>query len=273
MQDVAGAEPLALGQSLLPGYRVLGHLGRGETLDVYDVWSEERWSRCVVKVLRPDHRDDATAGRQLVREGRLVQRLQHPHIVRGYATIVQPEPAVVLETLTGATLSHLLEQGRRRLPAAEVVFLGIHLCSALHYLHGRNVLHLDLKPANVVSERGLAKLLDFSIARPPGRGVKEEGTPAYMAPEQVAGGELTAATDAWGLGAVLYEALSGEAPFPGSEPLHYEQLERPLRPLPRRRPAALTELITACLAIEPVARPGLAAIWDCLHDLAPGEVR
>lgn len=207
------APTLAVGAVIAPCYRVLGHLRQGNELDVYDVWSEERQCRCVAKVLRLDHRDDGSARRRLLREGHLLLGLTHPHIIRAYELVPTPSPVLIVETLTGETLGHLIASRRRRLPLAELVCLGLHLCSALHYLHNRGTLHLDLKPSNVVSERGLAKLLDFNIARAPGLCRKRMGTDQYMAPEQAHGGRLSEATDVWGLGTLLYEAATGQRPL------------------------------------------------------------
>jgi len=102
-----GPPPLRAGEFLAPSYRVVGHLRRGRDLDVYDLWSEERTARCVGKTVRPDRVEDQTVRRRLLREGRLLARLTHPHIVRAYETVSQPQPIVVLETLPGETLAHL----------------------------------------------------------------------------------------------------------------------------------------------------------------------
>ncbi|WP_237409383.1 protein kinase [Streptomyces sp. M2CJ-2] len=124
-----------------------------------------------------------------------------------------PVPLVVLETLTGETLSHLVHRLRRRPSAADVALLGVQLCSAIHYLHGQGLLHLDLKPSNVVVDCGHAKVLDLSIARPPGPAPAGVGTFCYLAPEQARGGPLSAAADVWGIGITLYEAAAGDVPF------------------------------------------------------------
>jgi serine/threonine protein kinase len=99
---------LGPGETLLPGYHVIEHLRRGQSLDVYDVWSEERACRCIAKVLRPDCLHDAAAARRLAREGQILSRLAHPHIVRIFARFSQPQPALILETLTGETLGSVL---------------------------------------------------------------------------------------------------------------------------------------------------------------------
>ncbi len=146
------------------------------------------------------------------------------------------------ETLTEATLAYLINTNRRRLALSDVVNLRILLCSAVQYLHRHNVLHLDLKPSNVVSERQLAKVIDLSITRSPARDRKGARTPQYMAPEQARGGYLSPATDVWGIGAVLFEATAGEEPFNADdeddEP-SYVQTERRISPIAPARSGTL----------------------------------
>jgi serine/threonine protein kinase len=268
-----GPPPLGAGETIAPGYVVIAHLSRGSHLDVYDAWSEERACRVVAKMPRPDCLDDRATVRALLREGRLLRRFTHPHIVRAYEVIKEPRPTVILETLTGATLAYLIDTGARRLPLADVVHLGLHLCSALHYLHGHDVLHLDLKPTNIVSEGRMAKIIDLSIARPPGRGREGAGTSQYMAPEQVTGDYLSPATDVWGVGAVLWETTTGEEPFNADdedddEP-SYEQLERRIDPIRsyRRVPTAFADLVDSCLEPDPAGRPTVGEIADALNEM------
>lgn len=211
------APSLAPGTSPVPGYEILGHLARTGWLDLYDSWSEERACRCVIKVLRPDRLGDAGLRERLLREGRWLRTFAHPHLVRAYEIFESPEPLVVLETLTGETLSHLIDRLRRRPAAGDVVLLGVQLCSAIHYLHGQGVLHLDLKPSNVVVDCGHAKVLDLSVARPPGIAPPGVGTFCYLSPEQARGGGLSAAADVWGIGITLYEVASGDVPFDRGE--------------------------------------------------------
>ena len=259
---------LVAGETAVPGYRVLRHLRRGADVDVYEVWSEERACTCVAKIVRPDRRRDRRPARRLLREGRLLRRLAHLHLARAYAVYTDP-PTVILEVLTGQTLERrLVDSGR--LPAEEAACLGAQLCSALHYLHRQPLLHLDLKPSNIVCERGLAKVLDLSIARRPGRARRGVGTRHYMAPEQARGGLVTPATDVWGLGVVLFEALTGQPPFPlGPDSPRYPQLVTRARPLSgqRRLPSELARLVDAALDPNPDARPTLTQAFLTLDGL------
>ncbi|MEV0411407.1 serine/threonine-protein kinase [Streptomyces sp. NPDC050448] len=270
------APPLAPGTAPAPGYEVLAHLARTGWLDLYDAWSEERDCRCVVKVLRPDRRDEPRLGDRLVREGRWLQAFTHPHLVRAYETFESPEPLVVLETLTGETLSHLIGRLPRRAAAEDVAVLGVQLCSALHYLHGQGLLHLDVKPSNVVVECGHAKVLDLSVARAPGIAPAGVGTFSYLAPEQARGGTLSAAADVWGVGVTLYEVATGDVPFDpgdtgagttdGEAAPWYPQLEGPAPPVTTRRrlPRALAAAIDACLRPDPAARPSIPELSAAL---------
>ena len=99
------SDVFAEGAELARGYRVVSHLSRGRTLDAYAVWSDQRDCLCVAKVLRPEKLDDRSARRRLRAEGRLVERLSHPHIVRAYELVERPQPVLVLEALTGETLA------------------------------------------------------------------------------------------------------------------------------------------------------------------------
>jgi len=266
-----GPPPLETGETIAPGYEVITHLHRSNYFDVYDAWSEERASRCIAKVPCPDLIYDPAVGRRLVREGRLLKKLTHLHIVRAYETLKHPRPTLILETLTGETLQHMIETRQRRLPLKGVTVLGIQLCSVAHYLHRHGILHLDLKPSNIVAERGLAKVLDLSIARSPGRGAKGTGTLEYMAPEQARGGYFGPATDVWGIGAVLFEAATSEPPFGAyDDENRYEQLERRAEPvrLYRRVPATFDDLVAACLEPDPTRRPTIDELARSLTALA-----
>jgi eukaryotic-like serine/threonine-protein kinase len=294
-ERAAGAEPIAPGSELAPGYEAIAHLRRGNDLDVYDAWSTERAARCIVKALRPDRLRKRRRRRALLREGELLAELSHPHIVRAYETIEAPLPMVVLETLGGQTLSHLIEEGPDA-STEDIAHLGLQLGSAVRYLHRHRILHLDLKPSNVIAEAGRAKLIDLSLARAPGTAPPGIGTWHYLAPEQARGGELGPAADVWGLGAVLFEVATGEAPFDDdpdawskaesngsgtyseAPPERYPQLERRARRPEQVRPLPswLADPIAACLEPVPADRPSIEELlgtFEHLAGLPPAERR
>ncbi len=167
----------------MKGYQLLELLSSGHACDTYDAWSEERGCRVIVRT------------GDVRREGRLLRRLTHPNIVRVYEV---HRDWIVLETLSGSTLDAL-----GALERDDAIEMGRQLCSAIGYLHGRGWLHLDLKPDNLIADGGRLKVIDFSIAQRPGRIEPGTGTRRWMAPEQEHGGRVSAATDVWGIGAVL----------------------------------------------------------------------
>jgi serine/threonine protein kinase len=272
----AVAPPLEEGELLAPAYEVRFHIARSRVLDVYDVWSHERDTHCVAKVLRPDRLHEAKARRRLYREGRILLGMTHPHVVRAYEMLAGPNPVLVLEPLTGGSLDHALRADGPLAPGV-VVQLGVQLCSAMHYIHGRGLVHTDLKPGNVMGDRAFAKVLDFSLARAPGRGHPGRGTVAYMAPEQARGGLVFGAADVWGIGAVLYAALTARAPFPAVEDgPRYPQLTRAADAVGEHRelPAPFDELeaiVAACLQAEARARPTVGELADRLDWLLDDE--
>jgi serine/threonine protein kinase len=172
------------------GYELLELLSSGHACDTWDAWSEERECRVIVRT------------GDVRREGRLLQRLTHPNIVRAYEV---HRDWLVLETLSGSTLSALPVLER-----ADAIEMGRQLCSAVGYLHRKGWLHLDLKPDNLIAEAGRLKVIDLSIAQPPGPIEAGTGTRRWMAPEQVRGGTVTAAADVWGIGRVLAAAGGGD---------------------------------------------------------------
>jgi serine/threonine protein kinase len=286
--DGARVPVLAPGEPVAPGYDVVEHLRRGQALDVYAVWSHERCCLCVAKAVRPDHRHVPRVRRRLVLEGRLLKTLGHPHLVRAYETVTSPDPVVILESLPGMTLEYLIESRSRRLPLGDLANLGLHLCSATRYLHGKGYLHLDLKPSNVIENGGLAKIIDLSVARPPGAAPHRLGTRFYSAPEQTGGGQVTWATDVWGIGTVLYEAATGWAAFEPYDDAEHEllehggflQLHRRALPVRRRRrslPVEFCAAVEQCLHPDPQERPLLADLMARLQDFmewpatAPGQ--
>ncbi|PKW19064.1 serine/threonine-protein kinase [Saccharopolyspora spinosa] len=288
-------EPYPPGDEITPGYRVIQHIRRGQELDTYDAWSEKRYCRCFIKSVRPDLAHHEGVRERLELEGRLLLSFTHPHIVRAYDLVGgEHGPVVVLETLSGATLSHLVETRTRRLTAAELAHLGQHLCSAMAYMHDHGYLHLDLNPGNIIADMGRARVIDLNFARQPGPSRGGAGTPCAMSPEQIRGGMLSQETDVWGIGLVLYGAATGIQPFDVGtsgerrdtivldEPTNFEsesvsalqarcpQLTVPAPPIrtQRRLPKAMSTAIDACLRQDPQQRPTVAELAEALSAVA-----
>ena len=278
---------LGAGDFIVPGIRAEQRLGGGERYEAYLGWHEHLFAPVVVKVVRPDLVKDSATLRGLQREVDMLGRLAHPVVVRSFAAEVGGErPHVVLEHLDGPRLSTLL---RRYGPLAldQLLPLGLELCSALHYLHAESVVHLDVKPSNIIMGSP-PRLIDLSIARSVADAAQLDhvtGTDAYLAPEQAdppVSGSPGPAADVFGLGATLFEGLTGERPFtkgsssPGALPAEqWPQLVDDARPLPRGVHPALSCPILACLSRDPAARPTageLAGLLEPLVDQLPKPV-
>jgi serine/threonine protein kinase len=198
--------------------------------------------------------------------------------VRGYE-LLEDGPIAIMETLAGETVGHLLDRGG--LDTDEVAWLGLQLATALRYLHRHGLLHLDVKPSNIIACAGRAVLIDLSLAREPGRYRAGLGTWCHLSPEQARGEHLTAAVDVWGLGTVLYEAATGEPAFEDDATVASsedtwqtgEQLDAGFPQLETRAPSApgpLGPVIDACLAPDPRERPTLPELAARLRPHAPG---
>ena len=265
------------GDEIYPGRHAVRLLGGGSRYWAYLACDDALYSLVVVKVLRPHRVEDSAALEGLAAEARNLRTLQHPVILRCFGSVLEgPRPHLVLEFLEGPRLSTLL---RRHGPLAleQLVPLGVQLCSALHYMHSRRMLHLDVKPQNIIMGAP-PRLIDLSIARTFARGRALElpvGTDAYMAPEQcdpVAAGGVGPEADVWGVGATLYEAVSRRRPFRDSPDTSADggelpQLREEPEPLPQSVPRALAEPILACLEAHPEDRPTPAELAANLETL------
>jgi len=259
------------GTEILPGYEVVSLMRRGGRLDTYDVYSHERDSRCVLKIVRDERAHEASCRDALVREGVLLRDLTHPHLVRAYEVVEAPRTAIVLETLSGATLAALIEDAP--LAPADTALLGLQLVSVLSYLHRHGWLHLDVKPSNVVVESGRAILIDLSLVGRPGDGRAHAGTNGYLCPEQARGRDLSTACDVFGLGVTLGESLTGFLPY--DEEGHWDHgraSRRPGRAFRRRLSETskpMNDLVGACIDPHPLGRPRLDEVRSVLQALQP----
>jgi len=256
------------GDEFAPGRFCLNKLGGGSRYEAYLVWDETLYSIVVAKVLRPNLVEDVHALRGLKGEIDLLLRLNHPVILRAFdATLGGSRPHLVLEHLEGPRLSTLIRK-YGWLPPEQLLPLAMQLCSAIHYLSGQRVCHLDIKPANIIMS-GPPRLIDLSIARSveqAARSGKGVGTDNYMSPEQCDPdrfGPVGPASDIWGLGVTMYQAATGELPFSRSSPNErWPVLHEDIKPFERVVPAAIAKPLLACLEKSSPNRPTAAELHD-----------
>lgn len=266
------------GEMVAGRYRMGHPLGSGGMAEVYDAMDERLERPVAIKLLRADLSGDPGLRRRFEVEARSAARLVHPNVVGVFDTgELGDRPYIVMERLPGSTLADRLrdgpmdEPGTRRL-ASEVL-------GALAAAHAAGIVHRDVKPSNILWARdGSVKVADFGIAKGLEPLLDTQsgditgtnlviGTPAYLAPERLAGERATPSSDLWSLGAVLYEALAGMRPFsratalvqdperpepvpvevrrPGVDPRLAAAIDRALARLPSQRFASAAEMATA----------------------------
>jgi serine/threonine protein kinase len=256
------APRLRLGSKVGDALTVLGVIDTGgHHSTVYIVWNHFSWCPMACKLYPSQTNADA--------EAEILAQLAHPNIVRFLGA---GRPAhVLMEFLEGPTLSGLM-RARGWLGMSDALRVAVHLGSALAHMHARDILHLDLKPSNVIVVHGRPVLFDLGTARKRSEwGLPRlEGTQPYMAPEQCLSQSVSAATDVFGLGVTVYEMLTGKLPFRlGSPRRPYPQTEDEPIPLRRYRPrisASLDRLLLQCMARTSAQRPSLQKLIPALHD-------
>jgi serine/threonine-protein kinase len=246
---------------------VLGIVDDGGLEPVYLVWHHKSWCPMGCKVFKSTE--------QAQREAKILLALAHPNIVRCFGSY--GSNSLLMEFLEGPTLHQLLNsRPKRRLGINDALRISIHVGAALAHVHDRGLLHLDVKPANVVVVKGRPILCDFGIARwqADPRPNRVRGTETHVAPEECLLEEVTPAADIFGLGATLYELLTGKLPFPEmgkGDP--YPQILQAPSSLRQHRPAVpleLEKLVLSCLSRDPKARPNVAALLPSLHRYITG---
>jgi eukaryotic-like serine/threonine-protein kinase len=263
--------PYPLGYRVAGDLTITGHLAAGKSSHLYQVWSARDWCAFTCKIISPDCAGSRARIGALRREARILRAVGHPNIVRYYgAGEHEGLPFLLLEYLEGASLFDVLEtQPGRRLEITDAIRAAVHLGAALYHLHRRGFLHLDLKPANLLLRDGVPVLIDLDSARRADadrRPSHRLGTAPYMAPEQALRQPLGPAADIYGLGALLYELLTGRwvyedvyaVPTEGGRPRQFPQADGEPPPPPRtfRKaiPETLEQTVLACLETDPANR-------------------
>jgi formylglycine-generating enzyme required for sulfatase activity/tRNA A-37 threonylcarbamoyl transferase component Bud32 len=248
------------------GYAVEGKLGAGGFAVVFLVRDVHLKRKLAVKVLSPDVIASHSVLERFRREAETVAQLSHPHIVPLHF-IGQKDDLVylVMEAIDGGSLADKLNR-EQQLSIDDAARIFSEVASALAHAHKRGVIHRDIKPQNVLldAESGRALVTDFGIARTAEGGSLTAtgmvvGTPAYLSPEQVTGEHSDHRADIYALGVMMYEMLAGKPPFTGATPtaVLMKRLGGPPEPLRKVRadvPAALEEIVDACLATDPNER-------------------
>ena len=276
----APRSPSALAAGLqavhVPGYEVLGELGRGGMGVVYKARQVGLNRLVALKMILSG--DYAAAG-DLARfrlEAEAVAKFQHPNIVQIYdIDEVKGLPYFCLEFVDGGPLHKKLAGDPQ--PPRQAAELLRQLAAAMEYAHQRKIVHRDLKPANVllaadgtpkIADFGLAKKLDDAESRTQSGSIL--GTPSYMAPEQARGVEVGPSADVYSLGAILYETLVGRPPFKGATVLDTLEQVRSQEPVPpsRLQPKVPRNLETICLkCLEKVPKNRYAGAGALAEDL------
>jgi serine/threonine protein kinase len=272
------------GDFFLDEYKILERIGKGRMAGVFK--AVHRLGQTVaVKVLPPSKAKDAELLARFQREARLATRLKHPNVVRTFQVGQADVHYLVMEYLEGETLAEVLKR-RGRLPPAEAVRLAYQVLAGLQHVHEQGLVHRDVKPANLMlvpaaaNEPGnttleaTVKILDIGL----GRALFDDGAPAnsddspltvrgamlgdpeYMAPEQARDAhQVDIRADIYSVGCILYQALTGQSPFPDPNPLrqmirHATEAPRPISALKVALPEGLERIVLTMLSKDPAQR-------------------
>ena len=245
-------------------YRILRKLGSGGMANVYLAEDEDLGRRVAIKILNDRYANDEAFTERFRREAKSAAALSHPNIVsiydRGQA---EGRPYIAMEVIEGRSLKELIVNSGP-LPIGEAVEYAKQILSALRFAHRHGIIHRDIKPHNILlGNENRLKVTDFGIARYGPSQMTEVGsimgTAQYLSPEQARGAPVTASSDLYSAGIVLYEMLTGKTPFTGETPIEIamKHLNEPPRPPSELRPEIspeLDQIVLRSLAKDPNER-------------------
>jgi eukaryotic-like serine/threonine-protein kinase len=280
---------------LLPGYEIIGELGRGGMGVVYKAFDPRLKRPVAIKMALGGKQASSPLLQRFKSEMESVAQLKHPNIVQIYECGEQNgQPYCVLEFVEGKTLQERFAS--QSLSSREAALLVAILARAMQTAHRKGIVHRDLKPANILLEEnvqapgvtiswGCPKITDFGLVKRLGQAISPTaegallGTPSYMSPEQASGENQTVgpASDIYTLGTLLYEALAGRPPFVCANPVEtmVKVIEEPPPPpsaLGKNVPLELERICLKCLEKNPIHRyPSAAALAEDLEDYLQGN--
>ncbi|MBN2184001.1 MAG: protein kinase [Candidatus Krumholzibacteriota bacterium] len=257
-------------------YRITARLGAGGMGEVYQAEDTKLGRTVALKFLPPEFSQDPGAKARFVQEARAASALDHPNV----CTIFEVDETedgrifIAMACYAGETLKERIARGP--LPLDNALDISRQIAGGLGKAHEREIVHRDIKPANIfVTADGLVKILDFGVAKLKGQAQMTRtgttlGTAAYMSPEQARGEEVNQRTDIWSLGAVLYEMITGRAPFGGEHEAAViyaimNEVPEPVTGLRSGIPLELERIILKCLARD--ARERYQSAADLSADL------
>ena len=245
-------------------YRVIEHIGRGGMADVWSARDESLGRMVAVKTIARNLTSDADPIALFEREAKTIANLEHPHILPIFGFGERDGKLyIIMRFVTGGSLEDKLRSGGA-MTYEDTITIGRAVADALEYAHTQHIVHLDLKPPNILLDsQGAPYLADFGLATaldPQGRAQNPgSGTLLYMAPEQITSDELDHRVDVYSFSLVIYHMLTGSLPFKGTSPLAIRQIQfqddlPPLTDLNPDLPDTLTEILRRGTAVDPNAR-------------------
>jgi hypothetical protein len=266
------------GSSVGGRYLLLATIGRGGMGRIWRAQDEVLDREVAAKeILLPEGLAEEERGELIertMREARAAARLSHPGIVAVHDVVREGEvPWIIMELVSGGSLADLLKH-RGRLDWRRTAELGAQVAEALEHAHRHGVVHRDIKPGNILISDDRAVITDFGIARVLDSGAQLTvagstlGTPRYMSPEQVEGGDVGPASDVWSLGALLYQMVEGRTPFAQDTMAATFAAILNMSPPPAEHAGPLGPLLGAVLAKDPALRPGCGDLARMLRGLS-----
>ncbi|WP_293728631.1 protein kinase [uncultured Phascolarctobacterium sp.] len=247
------------GKTILSGrYEIIRAIGYGGMAEVYLAHDQLLDRNVAVKMLRDQFLEDKELLEQFRREAKSAARLVHPYIINIYDVVSEGSSQyIVMEYVDGVTLKEYMQEHKLSLNA--VLEIAVRLADALQHAHSHNIIHCDIKPQNVLLDKNMnPKIADFGIAKMVTNQTmvyskSVMGSVHYISPEQASGGKITACSDVYSLGVVLFEMLTGQVPYVGPTAvavamMHVEKPVPQLADYMENVPEGIQEIINKALA-------------------------